>query len=81
MNFTTEGELHTSPLCQDPTYRARFPVAYRFIDPTYENAVSAFLTRPVSAQAFRARLSRHAALATAESRRLMRFRVQRLWPR
>lgn len=81
VNFVSEADLTSSDLCQDVRFRERFPAAVRFSCPGYENAAVALMTRPVAPQTFRARLGRHPDLSTAAARRLLRFRVHRLWPR
>lgn len=81
VNFLTDLELFTSPLCQDVRFRRRFPAAFRFSTTAYENAVSAFLTEPVSARTFRRRIAEHPVLKTAAARKHLKFRVHRLWPR
>ncbi len=81
VNFTWRAELESSDLCQDLRFRERFPMAFSFDDPQYENAVAVFLTQPLTLAMFRARLRAHPVLGRATARRLMRFRLRTLWPR
>ena len=80
VNFVSEADLTSSDICQDLTFRRRFPAAVRFSCASYENAAVALMTAPVDQRAFRARLAAHPALCSAAAKRLMRFRVHRLWP-
>jgi spermidine synthase len=81
VNFVGEADLTTSDLCQDIAFRRRFPAAFRFSCRGYENAAVALMSNAVGPRTFRARLHAHPALRPAAARRLMRFRVHRLWPR
>lgn len=81
VNFVTERDLLASDICQDVGFRRRFPAALRFSCTGYENAVVALLSDAVHPRGFRRRVEAHPALRSAAARRLLRFRVHRLWPR
>lgn len=80
VNFAELRDLTSSALCQDVTLRRTFPVALRFSCPHYDNAAAAFCRAPASAGALRRRIDATPSLSTAQARKLLRFRVHRLWP-
>ncbi len=81
VNFVELADLIGSALCQDVSFRRRFPAAVRFSCPGYANAATALLPDDLPARVIRRRLTSHPDLRTASARRLLRFRVHRLWPR
>ena len=81
VNFLSEGDLHSSALCQDVRFRSRFPTALHFACDAYENTVAALTTSRTSPQALRARIAAHPVVGQARWRRWRRFSVHRLWPR
>jgi hypothetical protein len=79
VNFTWRRDLITSDLCQDVAFRTTFPSAFRFTFRSYENAVGAFATAPVSAATFNRRIAAHSELGLASTRRQARHRLTTLW--
>lgn len=79
VNFTWRRDLISSDLCQDVAFRATFPSAFRFTFRSYENAVAAFATSPVTAANFERRIAAHPELGRAAVRRQAKHRLSTLW--
>ena len=79
VNCADKVGLDESALLSAQCYRKRFASALRFTFERSHNHIALFSARPTTPAGFRAALRREPELRTARAKKLMRFRVSRIW--
>jgi len=78
VNFGSNTELKECAWFSDANVKERFPVAFGFTTPLYENAIGAFLRRPTETSALRANLASWPELDSSKKSCRLNYTVRRL---
>lgn len=78
VNFGSPAELKGCAWFSDASLQGRFPAAFSFTTPLYENAIGAFLRRPAESGELRQHLGRWPELDSAKKRCRLNYGIRRL---
>ncbi|MEC9464300.1 MAG: methyltransferase domain-containing protein [Myxococcota bacterium] len=79
VNCADKAGLDESALLAATCYRKRFASALRFTFKRSHNHIAVFSAQAMTPAGFRASMRREPALRTARAKKLMRFRVSKIW--